>query len=212
MIHYTFFSRKAPNKVIRISLSRIASGVGKPLYADKMTEDQQRLGYAQVLVEIDTKSMCPKEVTIRRKDGRTVSIEVVYPWLPPKCSSCGGFGHIAYACAKKEVKVWVPKQKGTKVSSPKQKVTKLVAGSKGPSVVKSPKVLSGGSKSFGKAVSKPIGVRLSNTYAPLRVNADGDFQDVAPPTFLDFLENALSSQERGKGKIGDYERGFSPTL
>jgi hypothetical protein len=105
-------------------LSRIASGVGKPLYADKMTEDQQRLGYARVLVEIDTKSVCPNEVTIRRKDGRTVSIEVVYPWLPPKCSSCGGFGHIAYACAKKEVKVWVPKKKGPKVSSPKQKVTK----------------------------------------------------------------------------------------
>lgn len=58
-------------------LSHIASGLGKPVYADKMTEDQQRLGYARVLVEIDTKSVCPKEVTIRRKDGRSVSIEVV---------------------------------------------------------------------------------------------------------------------------------------
>jgi len=79
-------------------LSHIASGVGKPLYADKMTEEQQRLGYARVLVEIDTKSVCPKEVNICRKNGSSVTIEIEYQWLPPKCSTCGGFGRVAYAC------------------------------------------------------------------------------------------------------------------
>jgi hypothetical protein len=83
-------------------ISHVASGVGRPLYADKVTEEQKRLGYARVLVEIDTKSECPKEVIVCRKNGENVAIGVQYPWLPPKCSLCGGIGHAAYACAKKE--------------------------------------------------------------------------------------------------------------
>jgi hypothetical protein len=91
-------------------LSHIASGVGKPLYVDKVTEEQQRLGYAWVLVEIDTTSECPKEVFICRENESSVTTGVEYPWLPPKCSVCGGFGHAGYACSKKENKVWVPKK------------------------------------------------------------------------------------------------------
>jgi hypothetical protein len=93
-------------------LGHVASGVGKPLYADKRTEEQKRLGFARVLVEIDTNSECSKEVLIRRANGNSISIGVEYPWLPPKCSGCGGFGHAAYACAttKKEKKIWVSKK------------------------------------------------------------------------------------------------------
>lgn len=83
-------------------LSYVASGVGKPLYADKVIEDQKRLGFARVLVEIDINSDCPKEIIICKRNGDTIPIAVEYPWLPPKCSTCGGFGHAAYACAKRE--------------------------------------------------------------------------------------------------------------
>jgi hypothetical protein len=59
------------------------------------------------LIEIDVTLECPKEIVVE------------YPWLPPKCSTCGGFGHAAYACVKKdkkEKKVWIPKiQKKTLV-------------------------------------------------------------------------------------------------
>jgi hypothetical protein len=93
-------------------LSHVASGVGKPLCADRVTEEQQRLGYARVLVEIDVNSVCPKEIFISRANGTNLSIGVEYPWLPPKCSGCGGFGHATYVCpnTKKENKVWMPKK------------------------------------------------------------------------------------------------------
>jgi hypothetical protein len=50
-------------------LSHMASGVGKPMYADKITEEQKRLGYACVLVEIDVRLECPKELFISRCNG-----------------------------------------------------------------------------------------------------------------------------------------------
>jgi hypothetical protein len=59
--------------------------VGKPLYADTITEEQKTLGFARVLVEIDTKSECPKELVICRANGSSITIGVEYPWLPPKC-------------------------------------------------------------------------------------------------------------------------------
>jgi hypothetical protein len=92
-----------------ICLSHVASGVGKPLYADKVTEEQRRLGFARVLVEIDVNSDCPKEIVICRKNGDSVSVGVEYPWLPPKCFVCSGFRHAAYACSKREKKIWIPK-------------------------------------------------------------------------------------------------------
>jgi len=85
-------------------LGFVASGIGKPLYADKVTEEQKRLGFAWVLIEIDITSECPKEIDICRENGDTINIVVEYPWLLPKCSICGGFGHAAYACVKKDKK------------------------------------------------------------------------------------------------------------
>jgi hypothetical protein len=91
-------------------VSALAFGILEPyLYADSITEEQKRLGYARVLVEIDMESECPKEIVICRANGDSVNIGVEYPWLPPKCSLCGGFGHAVYACSKKETKKWVPK-------------------------------------------------------------------------------------------------------
>jgi hypothetical protein len=85
-------------------LGFVASGIGKPLYVDKVTEEQKRLGFAWVLIEIDITLECPKEIDICRENGDTINIVVEYPWLLPKCSICGGFGHAAYACVKKDKK------------------------------------------------------------------------------------------------------------
>lgn len=92
-------------------LSHIASGVGKPLSADSFTVEKQRLGYARVLVEINVNSDCPRALVVERKNGSRVTIGVQYPWLPVKCKSCNGFGHVAYACTKCEKKTWDPKMK-----------------------------------------------------------------------------------------------------
>lgn len=90
-------------------LSHVASGVVRPLYADSIMEEHKRLGYARVLVEIYVESECPREIVIFRNIGDSITIGVEYPWLPPKCTLCGGFGHAVYACSKKEKKKWIPK-------------------------------------------------------------------------------------------------------
>jgi len=201
-------------------LCYVASGVGKPIYVDKVTEDQKRLGFARVLVEIDMNSDCPKEIEIQRSNGEVVTVGVVYPWLPPKCSVCKGFGHAAFACSKKEKQVWIPKGQAKGVQQKKFEVGQ-------------------NSKAFNKVISKPKGfvkkkvfavgqkpkagvggVRLSNSFSALRSSDKGVDEEVEnqirpPSTFLDIFENALASNDKGKAKVGEFggsspERGFSP--
>jgi hypothetical protein len=192
-------------------LSYVTSGVGKPLYADKVTEEQKRLGFARVLVEIDINSQCPKEIVICRGNGDTVNIGVEYPWLPPKCSTCGGFGHAAYACAKKEKKVWIPKvhqHRPVRKASPAQRVVPFDR------TIRKPDGAS-------KAKRKSGGIRLSNSFEPIgRPKEEGDDEEnkvrtPIPITFLEVFEKALSSRDKGKAKVGENlvgERGFSPTM
>ncbi|XP_062155298.1 uncharacterized protein LOC133863345 [Alnus glutinosa] len=169
-------------------LSYVASGVGVPLYANKVTEEQKRLGFAKVLIENDVHSACPKELIICRANGDSVTVGVVYSWLPPKCSTCGTFGHATYTCNKKEQKVWVPKKIN---NSPHKK----------PSL--------GAKLTFDRTISKPgIGskpkdnkgeIRLSNSFA--RLSQDERFEEEdkprTPTTFLQVFEKAMS--DKGKG-------------
>lgn len=137
-------------------LSHVASGVGKPLYADRITEEQKRLGFARLLVEIDTASVCPKEVIVQKENGSTISVGIEYPWLPPKCLECGSFGHAAYACAKKERKVWIPKKQvpSPKPVQPMQKKKEFDKTIRRPS-------------GTPRAKSKSGGIRLSNLFGKL---------------------------------------------
>lgn len=91
-------------------LGYVASGVGKPLYADSVTEDQVRLGFARVLVEVNTTSIFPKELFLKGIGGRMITVGVEYPWIPMQCSHCHAFGHVVHACSKVEKKVWLPKK------------------------------------------------------------------------------------------------------
>jgi hypothetical protein len=95
-------------------LSYVASGVGKPLYADSIKGDQTRLGFARVFVEVHFDSTFPKEIVIKGVGGQLVSIGVEYPWIPIQCKNCKSFGHAAYSCFKVEKKIWVPKARTTK--------------------------------------------------------------------------------------------------
>jgi hypothetical protein len=89
-------------------LSHVASGVGKPLCADSVTEEQLRLGFARVLVEVNVDSEFPKEIEIAGSDGIPVTVGIEYPWIPIKCNKCKLFGHAAHACTKVEKAVWIP--------------------------------------------------------------------------------------------------------
>jgi hypothetical protein len=79
------------------------------------------------------------------------------------------------------------------------------------------------SKPFEKAVCRPSvatpsgkgkEVALSNSFAHIGLEdaANEEFTLHSPITFLDVFEKALSSNDRGKMRVGEDEvRGFSPT-
>jgi len=181
-------------------LSYVASGVGVPLYADKVTEEQKCLGFARVLVEIDVHSACPKELIICRANGDIVTVGVVYSWLPPKCSTCGTFGHATYTCNKKERKVWVPK----KISNSPFKKNSL-----------------GAKPAFDRTISKPLigsqpknkkgEIQLSNSFA--RLSHDEGFEEEDKPrtttTFLQVFEKAMSDKGKGIMEASPAGKGFS---
>lgn len=103
-------------------LSFIASGVGKPLCANSTTEEQRRLGFARVLVEVNTDSDFPKEIEITNYDGLPVNIGVEYPWLPVQCKTCKSFGHATHACTKVAKQAWVPRVEPSRREGNRQKV------------------------------------------------------------------------------------------
>ncbi|KAG5531569.1 hypothetical protein RHGRI_026246 [Rhododendron griersonianum] len=74
-------------------LSYLASAIGKPLYADEMTEATSRISYARICVEVDVQSVLPHSIDLITSSGRLVKINVKYPWRPLKCVSCKVFGH-----------------------------------------------------------------------------------------------------------------------
>lgn len=197
-------------------LSYAASGIGKPLYADKVTEERKRLGFARVLVEIDITSECPKEIVIGRENGDTINVGVEYPWLPPKCSVCGGFGHAAYACAKKgekEAKVWIPKlQKvvSVRTNSPHSKQNLSFD-----RTIRKPAEKAMQRPSTENKTKKKDGkLRQSNSFEKIGLEdtVDEEFTLRSPITFMDAFEKAMSSKDKGKLKVGENEvRGFSPT-
>lgn len=74
-------------------LSYLASAVGKPLYADAMTESTSRISYAKICVEVDAQSPLPHSIDLITSTGRMVKVGVKYPWRPLRCVACNIFGH-----------------------------------------------------------------------------------------------------------------------
>lgn len=52
------------------SLSRIASGLGIPLYADECTSKVDRISYARVLSEMDVTRELPVSVNVHDPNGK----------------------------------------------------------------------------------------------------------------------------------------------
>lgn len=84
-------------------ISKLASGLGKPLIMDAMTANmcqfgKGRIGYARVLAEMHAKKQFKDciDIQYRGNDGtilRTKKITVEYSWKPPVCEFCKVFGH-----------------------------------------------------------------------------------------------------------------------
>ncbi|KAK4384690.1 hypothetical protein Sango_3035700 [Sesamum angolense] len=106
-------------------LGTVASGVGIPLYTDKITKNCSRLDYARVCVMLDCNSTLPKHLVVMNpmmREGQEIpaKVDVEYEWLPQRCKTCCSLGHTAQACPDNKkgehlqpVQVFVKKQHAT---------------------------------------------------------------------------------------------------
>ncbi|XP_074320030.1 uncharacterized protein LOC141656846 [Silene latifolia] len=72
-----------------VVLSKIASKLGKPLFADIATTNKEQLSFARVMVEIDVSLPLFDFVTVNAPFLGQFSQKVVYEWVPFYCSGYG---------------------------------------------------------------------------------------------------------------------------
>ena len=81
------------------SLGHIASVVGNPLYLDSLTENQSKLSFARICVEVGVDCEFPKSLLLDMGEDRYTKIRIEYPWAPQCCSNCKLFGHSHVNCS-----------------------------------------------------------------------------------------------------------------
>ncbi|KAM1263144.1 hypothetical protein PS2_027954 [Malus domestica] len=85
-------------------LSHIASAIGKPLFADSLTESKKRISFVRICVELDTNDELIDSFDLNTLpldssgDAIIVEIRVEYQWRPKICSKCKVFGHSDSSC------------------------------------------------------------------------------------------------------------------
>lgn len=96
-------------------ISCLASVVGKPLFADKLTSKFETLPFAKVCVLYEAGKPLPTSIPAITLDPMTenkiqVEVRVEYPSKLLFCSGCKSLGHITGACPITK-RVWVAKEK-----------------------------------------------------------------------------------------------------
>lgn len=72
--------------------------LAKPMYTDNATCD--RKSYARCFVEVNAKKPLPDHIhiSVEVEQQESSKIQVIYEWLPSKCSKCSSFGHVDKQC------------------------------------------------------------------------------------------------------------------
>lgn len=82
-------------------LCKAASLVGKPITADFLTGNRDKLDFARVLVEVKIGDKLKHVVSLKMPNGDVYSQRVVYEWLPINCPYFNIWGHEEERCGKK---------------------------------------------------------------------------------------------------------------
>ncbi|KAL5725828.1 pectinesterase [Ranunculus cassubicifolius] len=93
--------------------SRVASAIGRPLYADRKTELKTKTDYARICIEVKATSTFPTAIPVVVDKKRVFRVSAEYNWRPPRCTHCKVFGHSEDNCPKHKVQqksVWIPKE------------------------------------------------------------------------------------------------------
>ncbi|XP_019227721.1 PREDICTED: uncharacterized protein LOC109209010 [Nicotiana attenuata] len=75
------------------SLSRIASTIGIPMFADECTAKQTRISYARILIEVNVTKPLPTSIPVMNDEGVMFEQAVEYDWKPEFCEKCLKAGH-----------------------------------------------------------------------------------------------------------------------
>ncbi|XP_010496100.1 PREDICTED: uncharacterized protein LOC104773215 [Camelina sativa] len=81
-------------------LEFLSSAVGKPISLHSKTEACISFDEAQVLIEADLTKELPREYVFMGEEEGELDyvIQYSYPWLPPRCTCCQKWGHLAATC------------------------------------------------------------------------------------------------------------------
>ncbi|KAF2562223.1 hypothetical protein F2Q70_00018850 [Brassica cretica] len=98
--------RRVPSHLFSAKgLKCLARGVGKFVKLHPSTERCIRLDVARLLVEVNRHKELVERIDFQDANGEKVTIELCYPWLPPKCSVCKAWGHKGLECTSTQVKI-----------------------------------------------------------------------------------------------------------
>lgn len=75
------------------TLSKMASTIGNPLFADQCTTKQTSVSYARILVEVNVTKKLPTEITMKDPSGRKFQQQIEFEWRPEFCAECSQIGH-----------------------------------------------------------------------------------------------------------------------
>nr|XP_009612723.1 uncharacterized protein LOC104105983 [Nicotiana tomentosiformis] len=88
---------KLPNMPLKCwserSLSKIGSGLGKPIYADECTSKAERISYSRLLIEMDVSRPLPGTIKVCDPIGKIIDQPLAYDWKPQYCHICCQIGH-----------------------------------------------------------------------------------------------------------------------
>ncbi|KAF3617893.1 hypothetical protein FXO38_33716 [Capsicum annuum] len=112
---------KLPNLALNCwskeALSKIGSGLGRPLYADNCTTTTERISYARILVEIDVTRPIPYSIKICDPKGKVIDLPVMYDWEPVYYQEYCQIGH---SCKEKRVQLAEAKNENAQEARPKK--------------------------------------------------------------------------------------------
>ncbi|ESQ38429.1 hypothetical protein EUTSA_v10029223mg [Eutrema salsugineum] len=90
-------------------LSFLASPIGVPKQLHPDTLWVKDFEVAKISVEVDLTKTLPKFHCFEIQ-GKTVEIQYEFPWLPPYCTNCDGWGHVAADCRREQNPVRILKR------------------------------------------------------------------------------------------------------
>lgn len=193
-------------------LSYVASALGKPLYADRMTESCKRLNYAKICVEVDVNSELPNSFDVLA-DGDKFSIKVWYPSKPLKCGKCKVFGH--RPCQTEAVHNLKPNPKQTWMVKTVTKVPEMIVSNEQAQEVFDQAIVNVTEDILGDDGHKEIvvsGSKVSSGSKNLRSDSIFEPGENSDPNKFAILQSCIESEGNGDAGLLPFEAEFHAGL